>query len=73
MRSETLRVEPQDNPTSIEVLGQHACIDLIENLALMTTAPVSMIKQEMLKANKILGDMGVIDDPFEAEKTERLK
>ena len=55
------------------MLGQHACIDLIENLALMTTAPVSMIKQEMLKANKILGDMGVIDDPFEAEKTERLK
>ena len=73
MRSETLRVEPQDNPSSIEVLGQHACIDLIENLPLLKTAPVFKIKQEMIKANKILGDMGVIHDPFELEKTDRLK
>ena len=73
MRSETLRVEPKDNPSSIEVLGQHACIDLIENLPLFKTAPVFKIKQEMIKANKILGDMGVIHDPFELEKTDRLK
>ena len=73
MRSETLKVGPQDHPTPIDILGQHACVDLIENLALVTSASVSMLKREMSKASKILEDMGVIDDPFEAEKTERLK
>ena len=72
MRSETLKVQPQNNPTSFEVLGHHACIDLIENLTLVTSAPVFMIKEEMIKANKILKDIGIIDDPLESEKTERL-
>lgn len=54
-------------------MAQHACVDLIKNLALVTTASVSMIKSEMSKVSMILADMGDIDDPFEAEKTERLK
>lgn len=65
MKSETLEVAQQKTPTSIEVLGQHACIDIIQNLKLATTAPVYMIKQEVLNANKILEDMGPIEDPIE--------